>query len=41
MRQDVSEANEILGMKYRTKEETFGDVARRLVELEKELGVPA
>jgi hypothetical protein len=34
---DVEEWNEKLGLKVRTPEETFGDAARRILELEKEL----
>lgn len=36
---DVEEWNKKLGMKLRTAEETFGDAARKLLELEKTLGV--
>lgn len=32
---DVKEWNEKLGLKVRTAEETFGDAARKLLELEK------
>ena len=32
---DVEEWNEKLGLKLRTPEETFGDAARRILELEK------
>lgn len=39
MKQDVSEANEIFQIKYRTAKETFHDTARKLLELEKKLGV--
>ena len=35
---DAAEGDRALGMKYRTREETFGDAARRILELEKELG---
>jgi len=36
---DVKEWNEKLGLVIRTPEETFGDAARRILVLEKELGV--
>jgi hypothetical protein len=35
---DVEAWNEKLGLKLRTAEETFGDAARRILELEKILG---
>lgn len=35
---DVKEWNEKLGLKPRTPEQTFGDAARRILELEKVLG---
>jgi hypothetical protein len=35
---DVEEWNEKLGLRLRSAEETFGDAARRLLELEKVLG---
>jgi hypothetical protein len=35
---DVEKWNEALGLKLRTAEETFGDAARRILELEKGLG---
>ncbi|KAE9364618.1 NAD(P)-binding protein [Stipitochalara longipes BDJ] len=35
---DVEEWNEKLGLKLRTAEETFGDAARRILELEKKFG---
>jgi hypothetical protein len=34
---DTAETDRILGMKYRSKEETFLDTARRILELEKQL----
>jgi hypothetical protein len=36
IRQDVSRAEKVLGMKWRSKEETFLDMAKQFVELEKE-----
>ena len=36
---DVQKWNEALGLKLRTAEETFGDAARRILELEKSLGL--
>jgi hypothetical protein len=33
---DTAETDRILGMKYRTKKETFLDMARRILELEKQ-----
>lgn len=33
---NVNEGNEILGLNIRSAEETFGDVAKRIIELEKE-----
>jgi len=35
---DVQEWNEKLGLKLRSAEETFGDAARRILELEKKFG---
>lgn len=35
---DVHEWNQKLGLKVRTPEETFGDVARRMLELEAKFG---
>jgi hypothetical protein len=35
--EDVEEWNEKLGLKLRSAEETFGDAARRILELEREL----
>jgi hypothetical protein len=35
---DVEDWNKKLGLKIRTEFETFGDTAKRLLELEKELG---
>jgi len=34
---DTAETDRILGMKYRTKEDTFVDTAKRILELEREL----
>jgi hypothetical protein len=34
---DVGEWNEKLGLKLRTAQETFGDAAKRILELEKSL----
>jgi hypothetical protein len=34
---DTEKTDKVLEMKYRTKEETFLDTARRILELEKEL----
>lgn len=36
--EDVESWNEKLGLKPRTPEETFGDAARKILELEKSLG---
>ncbi len=35
---DVESWNAKLGLKIRTPEETFGDAARRILELEEKLG---
>jgi hypothetical protein len=35
---DVSETDRVFGIKYRTAEETFHDTARRLLELEQQIG---
>jgi len=35
---DVESWNEKLGLKLRTPQETFGDAARRMLELEREFG---
>jgi hypothetical protein len=35
---DVDSWNEKLGLKLRTPQETFGDAARRMLELEREFG---
>ena len=34
---DTAETDRILGMKYRSKEETFLDMAKRILELEQQL----
>lgn len=34
----AKEGNEILGMKFRSAEETFGDLAKKILELEKKEG---
>jgi hypothetical protein len=39
LNQDVSEANEVFKIEYRTATETFHDTARRLLELEKRFEV--
>jgi len=36
---DVSETDAVFGIKYRSAEETFHDTARRLLELEKQVGL--
>jgi hypothetical protein len=36
---DVGPADETLGMKYRTKEQTFVDAAKKILELEAKLKV--
>jgi hypothetical protein len=41
IKQDVSEAKEIFQIKYRTAADTFHDTAKRLLELERQLGVAA
>jgi hypothetical protein len=38
---DVESWNEKLGLKVRTPQETFGDAARRLLELERGFGISA
>jgi nucleoside-diphosphate-sugar epimerase len=37
--EDVEEWNQKLGLSVRTPDETFGDAARRILELEKQFGV--
>lgn len=39
LKAETEETDQILGMKYRSKEETFLDTAKRILELEKQLGV--
>jgi nucleoside-diphosphate-sugar epimerase len=39
LRAETEETDRILGMKYRSAEETFFDTAKRILELEKQLGV--
>jgi nucleoside-diphosphate-sugar epimerase len=38
VRMDAKEGNEVLGLKLRSAEETFGDLAKRILELEKREG---
>lgn len=39
LKAETEETDRILSMKYRSKEETFLDTAKKILELEKQLGV--